>query len=90
MGTDTLVSASRHKVPVPMFFIQLPHPAAAHMMMVMMWMTVPHHRIMIVAMSHSHTPGAEATEGIVIIPWAAIPEERAGKQTADEGQYNNK
>lgn len=59
-------------------------------MMVMVVMTAVHHRVMIVPISHSHPPGAETTKRIEEIPRAAIPVKRAGKQAADEGQYNNK
>ena len=90
MGTGTLVSALRHKMPVPMCFMRLPHPAAAHVMVMVVMMTAAHHWIMIVPISHSHPPGAETAERIEEIPRAAIPVKRAGKQAADEGQYNNK
>ena len=67
------------------YYLPLPHPAAAaHVMMVMM--TMVHRAVMVMMVSHA--PSAETAEGIVEIPRAAIPEERAGKQSADEGQYN--
>lgn len=69
--------------------MRLPHPAAAHVMVVMV-MTAAHHWVMIVPISHSHPPGTETAEGIVESPRAAIPIKRAGKQAADEGQYNNR
>ena len=66
----------------------LPHPAAPHMMVVMMVMMTMEHRA--IRASHSHTPAAKTAKGIVEAPRAAIPVKRAGKQAADEGQYNNK
>ena len=77
-------------MPVPMCFMRLPHPAAAQVMVMVVMMTAAHHWIMIGPVSHSHPPWAETAERIEEIPRAAIPVKRAGKQAADEGQYNNK
>ena len=56
------------------------------MMMVVMVVRTTAHRAV---RTHSHPPAAKPAERIVEGPRTAIPIKRAGKQAADEGQYNN-
>ena len=57
--------------------------------MMMVMIRTAAHRAVMVMMIASHPPSAKAAERIVEGPRAAIPIKRAGKQAADEGQYNN-
>ena len=63
-----------------MCFMRLPHPAAAHVMVMVVMMTVAHHWIMIVPISHSHPPEAETAKRIEEIP-------RAEELESDRKQY---